>query len=208
MFSEALAINCALSVDTFASCFAYGASKIKIKASINILLNLICTGIFSLAFLAGTLLSGIIDDNIEKYVSFTILLTVGTVKFFSEILKMWILSSENKRRSVGFKMFGIGFILTVAANCTKADVNCDKLLSAKEATVLALALSIDSVGVGLSAGVSGLSFFITAPLCFLIGFAAALLGDVLGRKIASKTKFNLSPLSGLILICLAVSKLF
>lgn len=205
---EALILASALSLDAFVASFAYGSKKIKIPFKSVQVINLICGIITGLSLLIGTILRQYIPDWLTAAVSFVILLILGIVKLLDSITKSIIRKYSNINKEIKFSLFNFKFILNLYANPEDADIDESKTLSPTEASSLAIALSLDGITVGLGAAignVNGVAVFI----CSLVtNMAAVLLGSFIGNKIARKTTFNLSWLSGLILIILAFSKLF
>ena len=204
-FAEALIIAITLSLDSFASGFAYGASKIKIPFKSAFILSFVCSATLGLTLLLGAVVRPYISAEIIKYISFAILLAIGLFKLFEEVIKLLLKRTAN--RQINFNVFNFHFILQIFGNETEADSNKDKILSAAESVSLAAALSMDGLAVGFSAGLTGANPILLIALSLLIGFSAVMLGFKIGSKIASKLKINLSWLSGLILVAIAVSKL-
>ncbi len=205
-FAEALIIAVTLSLDSFASGFAYGASKIKIPIKSALILSFICSVTLGITLLLGNLIRPYISADIIKYISFAILLAIGLFKLFEELIKLLLKRTSN--RQIKFNVFNFHFILQIFGNETEADSNKDKILSAAEAVSLAVALSMDGLAVGFSAGLTGANPILLIAFSFAIGFSAVMSGHKVGDKIASKVKINLSWLSGLILAAIAVTKLF
>ena len=205
---EAIILASALSLDAFVASFAYGSRKIKIPFKSVQIINLICSAITGLSLLAGSILRQYIPDWLTVTISFSILFILGIVKLLDSITKSIIRKHNNLNKEIKFSLFNLKFILNLYANPEEADIDRSRILSPVEAASLAIALSLDGITVGLGAAignVNGLAVFI----CSLItNMTAILLGCFAGNKIAGKTHFNLSWLSGLILIILAFSKLF
>lgn len=208
VIGEAMMLASALSLDAFVASLAYGSKKIKIPFKSVQVINLICSAITGLSLLAGTILRQYIPDWLTVAISFSILLILGIIKLLDSITKSIIRKRNNLNKEIKFSLFNFKFILNLYANPEDADIDDSKTLSSAEASSLAIALSLDGITVGLGAAIgnaNGLAVFI----CSLVtNMAAVLLGSLIGNKIAGKTSFNLSWLSGIALIILAFSKLF
>ena len=205
---ESIMLASALSLDAFVASFAYGSRKIKIPFRSIQVINLICSAITGLSLLAGTALKHCIPGWFTVMVSFTILFILGIVKLLDSLIKSFIRRHFNFNKEIKFSFFNIKFILNLYADPEKADIDDSKVLSPMEAASLAIALSLDGITVGIGAAignVNGLAIFVSS---FVIGMLAVLSGNYTGHKVAGKTNFNLSWISGLILIILAFSKLF
>ena len=181
---EALAIALALSLDSFACGLAYGASQIKVPLRSALIVAIICSLTLGFTLLLGSAVAPYISQTAVQYISFAILLTMMLLK-----------------------LFDVRFILKVFEDEQAADNNKDKLLSKKEAISLALALSLDSLGVGFSAGMSGTNTVYLIIFSLLIGASALLIGQRTGTAAAHKVKDGLCWVSGIILLALAISKL-
>ena len=107
-----------------------------------------------------------------------------------------------------FKVFDFKFVLQIYADEIKADYDNSKLLSAKEAFYLAIALSLDSLAVGFGSGLGYVNYAQVIILCFLVGIVCLRLGSQLGRHFANIMNVNLSWLSGVLLIILAFIRTF
>lgn len=205
---EALLLTSALSLDALVASFSYGINKIKIPIRSAMIINLICTGLLTASLFLGMALSTVISPVTAKIISCTVLIIIGLMKLFDSLIKKRIKSNKPIDRDIKFKFLSLTFIVKVFAEPEKADFDESKTLSIKEAVPLAIALSIDSLAAGFGAGI------VSANVWFIIGFSlitdlfAIYGGSAIGRKIAKVSSVNLSWLSGVILIALAVSKIF
>lgn len=208
MILEALILSSALSLDAFVASFAYGSKKIKIPFKSAQAINLICSAITGLSLLAGTILRQYIPVWLTTAISFAVLSLLGLAKLLDSITKSVIRKHTHLSREIKFSLLNFKFILHLYADPEDADVDDSKILSMAEAASLAIALSLDGITVGLGAAlgnVNGLAVFFCSLATEMI---AVMLGNFAGNKVARKTPFNLSWLSGLILLALAVTKLF
>lgn len=203
---ESLILSLAISIDTFVASFGYGLSKIKLPFRSALLISIINTLILGLSILIGYALGGVISVEFAKWLSFGLLLAIGIFKFFSELFKIWLSKKVDKKLDI--KMFNFHLMLKVMADTNNADIDKNKIISMPEAISIALILSIDQIGVGLSHGVSNAYPYILVIFNIATCLIATLLGTIIGKRISKCIKINLSWLSGLILIILAVVKLF
>jgi putative sporulation protein YtaF len=97
--------------------------------------------------------------------------------------------------------------LQVYADEIKADFDNSKCLNVKESFYLALALSLDSIAVGVGSSFCSINYIQVIILCFIIGIIAVSVGVFLGRKFAQKLHIELSWLSGVLLIVLAIIRI-
>lgn len=206
--AEAAVFVSALSLDAFVASFAYGSKKIKIPLMSAQVINLVCSGITGFSLLAGAFLRQYIPDGLTLAISFTILLVLGIVKLLDSITKSIIRKHDHLDKEIKFSLLNFKFILRLYANPEEADTDQSKILSPAEAASLAVALSLDGVTLGLGAAIGDINAWAVFLCSLVITIAAVLLGGLIGNKVAGKTTFNLSWLSGVILIILALAKLF
>ena len=89
---------------------------------------------------------------------------------------------------------------------TKADADQSKTLSVSESVYLGVVLSLDSIVSGLGCGLSGGSVIPVMGMAALAHLIAVMAGSKLGQKAADLMRFDLSWMSGLILILLGIAK--
>ena len=205
---EALMLASALSMDTFVAGLAYGSNNIKIPMLSVQVINLVCSAILGVSLLVGTLIRPYIPAWLTMAICFVMLFVLGIVKLLDSAIKSLIRKHSGLKKEIKFSMFNLKFILKLYADPEDADVDASRSISPMEAVSLAIALSLDGLAVGFGAAlgnVNGLTVF----LCSLVTNALGImLGCYVGLKIARKIPFNLSWLSGALLIVLAVLKLF
>jgi putative sporulation protein YtaF len=202
---EALTLALAISLDTLVVSIGYGTSKIKIPFASAFVMSFFNIVVLSFSIFIGSLVGDAITEHTAKIISFSVLLAVGLFKFLSELIKIF-LARKAKKGQVKLKILGFRLILSVIADSRQADLNKDKKLSPIEALTLGLILSIDSIGVGLSIGIMPIYLNYVIIFSFLLPLIFIPIGSFIGKKLSGK--INLSWLSGLILIALAITKLF
>ena len=201
----------ALSLDSLVAAFGYGVNKIKIPFRSVMVINIITSAFLAASLFAGKAISGVINPDICKYICFSLLLLIGLIKLSDSLIKSYIRKKKTIDKSIKFKILSLKFILNVYADPETADADSSKILTIGEAAALAVALSLDGLAVGFGAGFEGANiwiYVIMIAFSLLTDISAVLLGGFIGRKVAQKTSLNLAWLSGVILIGLAVSKLF
>ena len=204
---DAILLVSALSMDAFVASFAYGTSNIKIPFKSAIIINLVCSAILGIALFMGNIISNFIQPVFTTSICVTILLMLGMAKLFDSSLKALLTKSGNLSRNLSFKLFDFKFFLTVCLDSTVADVDHSYELSPKESVSLAIALSLDGLAAGFSAGLISVNFAQIILFSLIINMVAILTGCIIGNKISEKTDLNLSWLSGATLILLAFLKL-
>lgn len=200
---EAFLLAAVLSIDVLAVSFAYGSSKIKIPFKSMMIITIIGSGILGVSIYLGSLLLPLIPEGAAEVLSAAILITLGLFKIFDSVLKRLIRKQSKTRREIEFSAFNLKFILSVFADPEKADTDKSRIISAKEAVVVAVAVALDAFALGFGAGLANVNHFQIIAFSLVLDMAAVVFGCYVGGKIAQKTRINLSWLGGVILILLA-----
>lgn len=204
---ESILLVTALSIDAFWASFAYGSNKIEIPFLSVTIINVICTSVLAVSLFLGSVIGPYIPNNLTSGICFTLLFVLGTVKLFDNWIKAFIRKHNKLNKELKFSMFNINFVLNIYANPEEADRDCSRVLSPLEAASLAIAISLDGLAAGFGVGLVKISFTEVVLFSFLIGMAAIMLGGYIGKKIAEKLSYNISWLSGALLLILAFIKL-
>lgn len=203
---ESILLVLSLCVDACVASFAYGTNKIKIPIKSNLILTAISTLFLMLALGVGCLIKDFLPANLASLICFIILFLLGFMRLFEGLLKNYLNKKALSPNNIEVMLFNFKLVLNVYADVTLADLDHSKSLSAKEALYLGIALSLDSLVVGLGAALSPISFVQVTIFSILFHFIAIILGCFLGSKCAEKIDVDLSWLSGVILIILALLK--
>lgn len=202
---EVLILVISVSVDAFGASLAYGAGAIKIPNTSALVISGICSGMLAFSMLVGNLLRTFIPDQLSRWICFAILLSIGLIKLFDSCIKSYI--RKHQHLSLHLSSNNLRFILTVYADADCADADCSKILCVRESAVLAIALSLDSLTVGLGAALSGVGVLLPLILSLLLTFCAIKIGCRLGAALLRIIPFDLSYLSAGLFLLLAVLRL-
>jgi len=206
-FLEAAVLALSLAVDAFAVAFAYGCKRIRLPALSAHIINVICSGVTGLSFLLGSMLMPLISSGFAVGISFTILLIIGVTKLMDSITKSIIRKHTNLSKEIKLSLFNFKFILHLYADPEAADVDVSKSISSKEAAVLAISVSLDGFAVGFGAALLGFNGWAVVLFCLMANGLALTLGSSLGNKAARCLPFNISWITGVVLIGLAFMQL-
>ncbi len=127
----------------------------------------------------------------------------------SILIGSFIKNLINKRlinKTKCFKLFNLKFIIQVYGDFKKADQDLSNNISIKEAIVLAITLSLDSLSIGIGYGLTTVNY-LWIIFVFLIGISFFYVGKVIGKTIPQKYDYDLSWVSGVMLIFLSFFKL-
>ncbi len=207
MILEAVILASALSMDSFVASFAYGSNKIKIPMSSVWVIDITCGFILGVSLFLGSLVRQYIPPSLTTILCFLILMCLGMIKLLDSITKSIIRKYGAIRRNYNFSLCNFRFVLNLYADPEAADVDNSKVISPKEAASLSLALSLDGIAVGFGAALVNVNGWAVVISALIVDAIAVMLGAWLGNKIAKKLRFNISWVSGIILIIMAVMKL-
>lgn len=203
---ESILLVLSLCVDACVASFAYGTNKIKIPLRSSIILTGISTLFLMISISTGSMIHSIIPEDIAHIICFLLLFILGFMRLFEGFLKNYLNKRALSPDNIEVTLLNFKLVLNVYANATLADLDHSKYLSSKEALYLGIALSLDSLIVGFGAALGPISSLEVFIFSIIFNLIAILLGALLGSKCAEKTKIDLSWISGVILIILALQK--
>jgi len=182
MLFNCIILALSVSIDSLGIGISYGIKHTKILKKANIILFIISFFMTALSILAGHYISQIFSENVSTFIGSIFLIAIGFYGMYKNFLE----------------------------NPTNYDLDNSNIIDKKEAIFLGLALSIDSICVGLGSGIIGIND-IFLPL-FVSFFQLIFIncGNKFSCKIISKFKFsekNLSFISSAVLILLGLVKI-
>lgn len=192
---------CALCLDTFFTACSYGISKIRIPLHSGLLISGIGAAMLLLSLLCSHWLSLWIPASWCQYGGVLILAALGGGTICRSI------SARTHHHTMPQQSDPPSHFLAVCLDAESADADHSKHICPKEAVLLAVALSLDSLAGGLGAGLEQLHPWRTAGVCFLIGSAAVLSGQKIGKRLTPRTPGDYSWISGCLLLLLALLRL-
>ncbi len=169
-FLYTILIALANNLDNISVRIAYSVSGIKISAVKNLWISAITFFIATLAAFAGHQISSLFDTGISSVISMLLLAGIGVwiirEQFVKEKDKENDGPPENKKK-----------LLNILRKPEAADADGSKEIDFKEATLLGIALSLDNIGGGFSAGMMGLNMFYMGLMSALVSFLALWAGN-------------------------------
>lgn len=194
----------AVSIDSLSAGFAYGTSRVRIKVAALLLLVFIPSVCITLMTKAGSLLFSLVPAAFFSILSFIILLILGCAKLLESLIRHLSGKYSDTVGNWACKIKQVNIIFTIYFSPEDANKQDIQVLSAKEAFFLSLALSLDSIlaSMAFSCQVSSMPLFFL--LAVLFHFLLFMSGFLLGMLVSKKFSIDLSWLSGLFLLLLAV----
>lgn len=182
---------------------AYSIRGIRITTPINLWISVITFVISFFAAFSGTMISGLISKEQSSFIAMLLLSAIGLWMIFEPYFKkdkdIAEDAAQSQKKSVSH----------VLLNPHNADLDNSKHIDFKEATLLGIALSINNVGGGVSAGMIGLNSFWVGFLSAVLSFVALWAGNYVA---AFFLKWNLAnkaaAVAGLLLIGIGIEQIF
>lgn len=206
MIANILVLVSALCIDTFVAGAAYGSSGIGLSFRQITVINLICSLCLGISLSFGSLLDSRIPEHFTKEICFFSLLFLGCLKLADSSIRQYLRCHEaiNKKILLGFSQ--LRFVIRIYSDPVEADADKNHSLSWKELFFFSIAMSIDSLIAGTMAAFLKIPILLTMGAAFLIGMLFLYLGLFLGQKIHSRCPKELSWISGLLFIIMAIAK--
>lgn len=178
------------SIDAFIVGMTYGVKKTHISFWKNIFISTITLAGTILSILAGSRIAPFFPERAAKAAGSLILILLGIyyiVKFIIICLKRHHISKQPPAGYAASRRPGACLITT------------------QEAAMLGLALSVNNMGIGLGASISGIRLLPTSVVTFLLSVLLLALGNRLGktRLLQFADRFA-DPLAGIFLIALGL----
>lgn len=189
-----------LSTDTFAAGLSYGSTGVKVPLPSKLILAFVSGLMFTLSVFLSVFLASHFPERAALFLSFLILLALSLYKGYDALSCI----NPSVRKNSG----ETADPLTTDFLSRKINHAEPSILSAKEALLLSLVLSLDSLTAGAGYQLQFLSPFSVLLLSSLIHFLSLSLGLVLSRRLFQKGSCILSFLPALFFFVLAISRLF
>ena len=181
---------------------AYSIRGIRISTPINLWISVITFIISYLAALSGTIISSFLSHKLSSLIAMLILTTVGLWMIMEPYIKRNNICSDESDQ------VRKGGAYNVLLNPQHADMDNSKHIDFKEGTLLGIALSINNVGGGLSAGMIGLNSFWVGLLSAVLSFLALWAGNYVAELFV---KLNIAKraavVAGLLLIAIGIEQI-
>jgi len=181
-------------MDNFAVSLSYGVKKIRVSFSSNIIIGLITFLGTLLSMLIGKSLLIVIPVSLANILGGVIITGIGCA-----YLIKFILGAVKKKASRQTEDETYG----------RYDKDQSGDIDWREAFALGFALSINNVGLGISASITGLNAYITAACSLLCSLIFIYISNLLGKNCVSKFlgKYT-DPVASILIIILGLYEIF
>ncbi len=194
-FLSSLLFGVSASLDSLLVGVSYGIRRVHIRLWQNLFISFVTLLGTCLSISAGHLLIPLLPEAVCRYAGSLILALLGIYY----ILKWLISSLQNRHKD---KLPHYSEISSASANRKW------EALSFAEVFTLSLTLSLNNLGIGLSASLAGLSLLSTAVATLICSVLLLFLGNQLGRcRLLQLAGTAAEPVSGILLIGLGFVQL-
>ena len=206
-FTALILFLTAVSIDSLTAGLTYGTQRVRIKLAAYLILICVPAVFITAANRVGSYIFLFLPKSLLPILSCVLLTLIGFSKLSESLIRLLAHKYPSLTRNWGCKIKQIHIIFTVYLSPEDANREDLQILSPKEALLLSLALSLDSVLVGMA--------FTTGPIPLAALFFLAILFNLLlfsvgygfGHLISHVLRIDLSWLSGLFLLLLALQAL-
>lgn len=210
-----IVLAASVSIDALGIGITYGFRNTKINHFAKIVLFVISISITWLSICIGNGICNIFPKEFTSIIGSLILISMGIFVIYQALKnKDEIINKDiqvNEPKIYRFFIDFLGITIQIIRDPISSDLDGSKRIDVKEAFYIGIALSIDSICVGICSSIIGYNsvifpiFVATFQLIFLS------VGSLIGKKILTVANIpdNIwNVLSGLLLICIGVSRLF
>lgn len=185
-------------LDNFTVAITYGMRRIRIGCLANLLIAGVSGG--------GTWLCMSIGAGIGQFLPHTLASMVGSLLLIG--IGLWSIKTAlfPKSAAPAHKSgFHLGDLLD---SPEKADADASGRIDLKEATVLALALTINNAGLGLGVSIAGINILLTTLCTAFFSLLGIFIGCWIGKNWASRILGRFAPLiAGIVVTALGICEL-
>lgn len=215
MLLNAFILAISSSIDSLGIGITYGIKNTKISYLGKLILFSISFLVSILSLLFGNIIKTIFPENFTKFLGSIILILMGIFICFqalkNESKKDSIKLESNTEKIYSFFIKFLGITIKIIKNPISSDLDNSKIIDAKESIFLGLALSLDSLCIGIGGSIIGINFIIFPFLISVFQVVFLGLGTLLGRKIYKLNQFpdNIwSIISGILLVFIGFLRYF
>lgn len=176
--------------DNLAVGLSYGIKKIRIGWVSNLLIAIISLLGTILSMLVGKIIFTFIPKNAANLIGSTTILLIGSWSLIKPLL--------NKASAD-----------SLLDHPEKADMDNSANIDTKESIALALALTLNNIGLGIGASITGLNIILTSLFTFIFSMVSIITGYTIGSRYLSKAfSKSATVVSALIMIALGIYEMF
>ena len=197
---SAIIIALANNVDNLGARIAYSIQGTRVDISINLWISVITFFISALVAFSGFAIVSSLGKNFAAALAMSMLVSLGLWMIIQASRKSWHEKIHEPKASTKHRH--------ILRNPHHADIDDSRHIDFKEGTILGVALSLNNVGGGMSAGVLEINPLLVGALSALISFMTLFAGNYLAsyfirRRIADKA----AVVGGIALILIGIKQI-
>lgn len=194
---SALLFSISSNLDNIVVGMAYGIKKIKIPWFPNIIIAFITSLGTFLSMIVGSYISDFLPSSISNSIGATIIILLGVYFLIQSILNI---IKQKKSKEIALKD-----INDMVEYAEKSDLDKSGDISIKESIFVALGLTINNLGNGIAASITGVSIHFTVLFTFILSIVLISSGEAIGHHVIGRFCGKYAPLiSGILLIILGL----
>lgn len=191
---SAFLLSLSACLDNIVVGIAYGMKRTKISLGSNLLIAIITSCGTLVSMLFGRLIATVLPVTIAQNLGASMIILIGI--YF--ILEYLINKNKNDANS-------LPDIVKEDICCNNNTNICDRKIGLRETIMLAFALTINNLGIGISASLAGVNIAATVILTFLISLITIILGVAMGYNVIGRICGKYAGLvSGILMIILGI----
>lgn len=191
---SAFLLSLSACLDNIVVGIAYGMKRTKIGLGSNLLIAIITSCGTLVSMLFGRLIATVLPVTIAQNLGASMIILIGI--YF--ILEYCINKNKNDANS-------LPDIVKEDICCNNNTNICDIKIGLRETIMLAFALTINNLGIGISASLAGVNIAATVILTFLISLITIILGVAMGYNVIGRICGKYAGLvSGILMIILGI----
>ena len=200
-FVYAFLIALANNVDNLGARIAYSIQGTKVSTLINLWISIITFAISFGAAYFGEEVTGSFGAGAASIVATALLVGLGTSMILGARKPAWHEDEPPEKDSAS--------LWTVLLKPHHGDIDASNHIDFKEGTVLGIALSINNIGGGLSAGIIGVNPWLVGLLSAIVSFVALWAGNYVAEFFVRQGIANKAAVvGGLLLIIIGIKQVF
>lgn len=197
-FLAIIGIGIASNLDNAGVGIAYGVKHTKIQLIANIIIALMGFSLALIGGLFGNWISLWLSPQICQLISMAVLVIIG----------VWVLCQQFLSKTTIENSPNHNFVVRILRNLEEADFDKSKTIGILESIVLGIALSVNNLAGGFSAGITHLDIWTTALISGVFSFMTIGLCVMFGFKFASgRLGDKASAVSGIMLILIGLRQI-
>lgn len=176
-----------LSLDALGVSLTYGLRRVRIPAGSLLMMSLISALYFGIACLFGRVLGHLLPQSSARLISMLLLALLCIWMTAQTLLAPREGAGSRPKTLARLSLQSLGITVTIIRNPMLADMDSSKSIDCREAVFLASALSMDSIGIGISYAMLGAVNLLAPLVVGLFQFTFVCAGNAIGMRLAERS---------------------